>query len=400
MAPNLDDPVVLAETLEALVNNPLASSQVPDDATRRRISEAARKLSFVMEAKGDTVHRIAHSALQLPLARIGIETGLFDVLSGTNKATNAQLAEQTKVDPKLMKRLLRYYQSMGMISQPEDDSYSPNNVTQALSSVGGRSGVSYYFEMVIQTFNALPQFLRGTGYANPTDPANSPWQLGHRTDQSPFAWLQSHPNLMEFFLPWMATQRDGLPTFFDVVDFQQELCQNANESTVLFVDLGGAMGHQCVALKKRHPDLPGRVILQELPSVVEQVKANPLPGFEGIEVQAHDIFTPQPIKGARAYYMRNVLHDFPDHKCVQILRSIQAGMTEESVILIDEMALPERGAPWRATQLDISMMTCLAATERSEVEWRALLDEAGLKIRNIWKYTEQLDDCVIVAIPK
>lgn len=83
-----------------------------------------------------------------------------------------------------------------------------------------------------------------------------------------------------------------------------------------------------------------------------------------------------------------------------MLQSIKAGMTDESVILIDEMALPERDAPWRATQLDISMITCLAARERSELDWRNLFDQAGLKLRDIWQYTEQLRDCVMVAVPK
>lgn len=32
---------------------------------------------------------------------------------------------------------------MGMISQLADDEYGPNNVTTALASVGGKSGVSY-----------------------------------------------------------------------------------------------------------------------------------------------------------------------------------------------------------------------------------------------------------------
>lgn len=151
--------------------------------------------------------------------------------------------------------------------------------------------------MINQTFNALPEFLRKTGYVNPTDPNNCPWQLGHQTDQSPFAWLQSHPELREFFLPWMAHQRDGLPTIFDVVDFQQELGQNTDSSTVLFVDIGGALGHQCIALKQQHPNLPGRVVLQEQAHMIEQVRANPLPGFDGIEAEVHDFFTPQPIKG-------------------------------------------------------------------------------------------------------
>ncbi|RYP58913.1 hypothetical protein DL770_010329 [Monosporascus sp. CRB-9-2] len=351
MASQTDDAKALAEKLEAFLNNPRAHLDSADDATLYRLSEAARKVSFATEARGDTVHRVAHS-------------------------------------------------SMGMISQLADDEYGPNNVTTALASVGGQSGISYYFEMINQTFVAMPPFLRQTGYVNPTDPNNCPWQLGHHTDQSPFVWLQTHPEMMEFFLPWMANQRDGLPTFFDVVDFQKELGQKADDSTVLFVDVGGAMGHQCIALKQKYPGLPGRVVLQEQAHLIEQVKANPLPGFEGIEPQVYDFWTPQPLKGARAYYLRNILHDFPNHKCVEILQNIKVGMTEESVVLIDEMVLPECGAPWRATQLDMSMLTCLAATERSEADWRVVIDEAGFKIVKIWTYTQKLRDSVIVAVPK
>lgn len=69
-------------------------------------------------------------------------------------------------------------------------------------------------------------------------------------------------------------------------------------------------------------------------------------------------------------------------------------------MLIDEMVLPERNAPWRATQLDMVMSIGFAAMERSQEQWIELLDEAGLKILKVTKYTEQLDDCIIVAIPK
>jgi len=144
---------------------------------------------------------------------------------------------------------------------------------------------------------AFPKYLRENGYANPTDPNNSPWHVGHSTDMSPFAWLQKNPEHMGYFLPWMAGQREGLPIFLDVIDFREELAQGSTESTPLFVDVGGAMGHQCIALKQRCPTVPGRIILQELAHVIAQVKASPLPGFDGIEAQAYDFFTPQPIRG-------------------------------------------------------------------------------------------------------
>jgi hypothetical protein len=76
---------------------------------------------------------------------------------------------------------------------------------------------------------------------------------------------------MELFMGWMQSQRDGLPMFLDVVDFQKEFSQGSSDSSVLFVDTGGAMGHQCIALKQKYPELPGRIILQDQQRVIDQV---------------------------------------------------------------------------------------------------------------------------------
>jgi hypothetical protein len=74
-------------------------------------------------------------------------------------------------------------------------------------------------------------------------------------------------------------------------------------------------------------------------------------------------------------------------------------MTEDSVVLIDEIVLSEKGAPHRATQYDIIMMVATGAMERTSSEWEILLSRAGFHIRKIWKYAEDCDDCIIVAVP-
>jgi len=104
--------------------------------------------------------------------------------------------------------------------------------------------------------------------------------------------------------------------------------------------------------------------------------------------------------GARAYYLRNILHDWPDEKCVQVLRNLIPAMSKDSTILIDEMIIPSQGAHWRQTQMDLLMMANAAAVERTEKEWRALLESAGMKIKKIYRYTEELQDSIIVAVPK
>ena len=224
---------------------------------------------------------------------------------------------------------------------------------------------------------------------------------------------------MKDFLTWMAHQRDDQVTFFDVFDIRDALLnKNTDDSTVVFVDIGGAKGHQCVALKKRSPDLAGRVVLQDQPEVLEEARTNPLPGFQGIETQAYNLWSPQHLKGnvftarqiiasilisdigARSYYLRNVLHDWPDEKCIEMIRNIRVGMTEDSVLLIDEMVLPENGTSWRAAQMDVLMMSTLAAVERTEAEWRSLFDRAGFKIVKTLAYNPHHHDAVLVAIPK
>ena len=64
-----------------------------------------------------------------------------------------------------------------------------------------------------------------------------------------------------------------------------------DKDAVLFVDVGGGMGHEVSALRKRFPKLPGRCALQDLPAVVSQVS------IEGIEVIAHSFFDRQPLEG-------------------------------------------------------------------------------------------------------
>lgn len=94
------------------------------------------------------------------------------------------------------------------------------------------------------------------------------------------------------------------------------------------------------------------------------------------------------------------MHDWPDDRCIIILDHIIKVMDKDSVILIDDMVLPNQGAHWRATQLDLTMMAELAAMERTEKQWYSMLDAAGLKVRQIYTYTPELRDSIIVAVPK
>lgn len=64
---------------------------------------------------------------------------------------------------------------------------------------------------------------------------------------------------------------------------------------------------------------------------------------QGVKSMANDFFTPQPLKGAKAYYLRQVLHDCPTEQCKQILSNLKAAMKPGySRILLNEIIIAER----------------------------------------------------------
>lgn len=299
---DVDEAMSLAAKIEAITSNPEGFHCLQNDSLRRRLREAGRKLSHAMEIPVDTVRRLQSTPLELPAAFIGVKKGIFTALasqSGTKSIS--ELSEKTQLDPVLLKRLLRFYQANDMIAQPEDDAYAANSVTLGMTTLCCSAGVEYFFETVLPAFGALPQFLEDNGYKNPTNPDHLPWHVGHGTELNAFPWLLSHPRQMEVFMQAMATLRDGMPNWFDLIDFHQEILHghDTDPSMPLFVDVGGAMGQQSIFFKTAYPDMKGRVIVQDQAQVISQIEATPLPGFKGIEAMAHDFFKPQPIKGTR-----------------------------------------------------------------------------------------------------
>ncbi len=98
--------------------------------------------------------------------------------------------------------------------------------------------------------------------------------------------------------------------------------------------------------------------------------------------------------------MRNILRDWPDDKCLIILSQIKAAMKPGySKIIVNEIVLPDKGMTLTAAQLDITMMSAMAATERTERQWRAIMDAAGLVIEKIWTKVQQ-EESIMVLVPK
>lgn len=131
------------------------------------------------------------------------------------------------------------------------------------------------------------------------------------------------------------------PGFYPV---QEQLIDkfDAQLSDVLLVDVGGGLGHDLRELREKYLALPGQLILQDRPEVVSEAPTDP-DNDEIFQAMAHDFFTPQPVHGARAYYLHSVLHDWSDDDCVKILQALKPAMKEGySSVLINELVVPVR----------------------------------------------------------
>ena len=327
---------------------------------------------------------------------------LFNFLSesGDKYYTTEELAEELGGDPGLLARLLRYYAAASMVNQDEEGRYSASNITRNLALPGTEAGIKHYSMTMTPAYNAIPEFLAKTEYANPSESA--PFNLAYDTDMPVFEWRKHNPKNAKVGQAFMAAQRMGQKSVWDgqtpMGDFEMSAKDIARDR-VLMADVGAGLGHQSIDFRKHHPELKGRIVIEDLKLVQDMITNHDELKAFGIELKQHDFMQKQPVEGAKVYYLRNVIHNWNDKPSTTILSQISKAMAKDSVVIIDDVVMPRVGATWKQASMDLAMMTMLAAVERTEEDFSRLLASAGLELRDIWTYDEDYGDSLIVAVP-
>ena len=269
----------------------------------------------------------------------------------------------------------------------------------------------------------LPEYLASISFRCPEDPDNALFQYALSTKLNIFQWLETQPEQLAAFSAYNATstKRRGpvlraalsalLPpkgpgTPSEGAPFE--------EDEILLVDVGSGRGQVLGDFRKERPDLVGRIIAQDLPKVIAGREV-----VDGIEHIAFDFFQLQPVKGdythpsylrglyilsatqlmilfdglaskayelthvtlgASIYFFSHIFHDWPDVNCRQILTNTLPALTPNypRIVIIDQV-LPNTGASTITSLMDLSMMT-FAGMERTERQWRELLEGVGLSV--------------------
>ena len=105
-----------------------------------------------------------------------------------------------------------------------------------------------------------------------------------------------------------------------------------------------------------------------------------------VTFQAHDFFTPQPVKDADVYIFRHIFHDWSDKDSVKILHNLVPALKNGARVIVIELVQPPSGSMSMGqerivTSMDIQMMGVLNSKERAQEDWVQLFERADSRFK-------------------
>jgi len=290
------------------------------------------------------------------------ELGIADRLAG-GPCTAAELAAELECDEDALHRVLRASAVFDFVRLDRQGRFHATRLSRAVRT-GTPRAVREWCRYIsqrstIDAWQGLPETLR-TG--------KNGFRRVH--GMSTWEWFSSHPDEQRTFAAAMRglTEADA-PGIVATYPFPEtgSVCDIAGGT-------GTLLGHILLA----RPLLQG--VLVDGPGVLEEAAAH----LESVGVRDRVTLAEGDIFGrmettADLYVMKNVLHDWNDEACQQILATIAATMAPNSRLVIIEGAVERNQAhPFMALADLQMMMVCEDGRERSIGELQALLRAAGL----------------------
>jgi len=308
----------------------------------------------------------SRSCMLCAAARLGVADALGDEVRGVE-----ELAETCQADADALYRLLRALASVGITQETTPKHFRLTPFGRPLRRDVAKSAwpaVVFWADLLADNWSLLTDCVR-TG--KPASQVRDP--------KVPSRWSQV-PEADSIFRAVMGTApvEDYAP-ISRAWDFSR-----AN----VVADLGGGGGSLILAVLEPHPHLQG--ILVDREASVEAAKAR----FADKKISsrckllAADLTQSVP-PGADVYMLKHVLHGRRDTEAITILRNCRAVIPESGTLLIIEFILPPLVSQVdthleRHLMSDLNMLAVTGGRERSEREWRILLETAGFRLTGVY----------------
>lgn len=183
-----------------------------------------------------------------------------------------------------------------------------------------------------------------------------------------FEYLAGHADDAQVFNAAMSSSPDHLAAIVGAYDFSR---------FERIVDVGGGHGLLLARILSANPRLRG--VLYDLPAVVAGASAlRQQPISQRCEIIGGDFFKGVPA-GADAYILKGIIHDWNDEAALKILKNCRRAIHPDGRLLVQEAVLTRSPDPTTAL-MDMLMMVLTSGRERTESEFRSLLQEAGFSM--------------------
>lgn len=299
------------------------------------------------------------------LLRMSVEAGIIEAFGNLERLPEA-VADETGTHAPTLARVLRALASRGVFESCSDGAYRLSALGQRLlaNRPDSLAGLAAFRPWEIHAW-AEVDHTRKTG-----EPA-FPHNFGHGF----WDHLAANPNLSKKFNEQMLRRTTTM------LSLGLSLYDWPAEGTI--VDVGGGNGLLLSQVLQRAPSLHG--VLFDLPHVVKEADAvlQAAGVADRAKVVAGNLFADPLPSGHEIYVLASVLHDWGDPDAERILRKCLEAVPADGRLLIFESVLPEGPQQDLGKMVDLHMLVLFGGKERTEPEWRSLLDRAGFSVTKI-----------------
>src|SRR5208282_4238769 len=299
-------------------------------------------------------------------ARLGVADALGDEVRSVG-----YLAERCQADADALYRLLRALASIGVTEETTPEHFRLTPFGKPLRKdvpQSAWSAVIFWADLLADEWSLLTDCVR-TG--KPASQVRDP--------KIPSRWSQDADAHSIFLAVMGAAPAEDYAPIAEAWDFSR---------AKVVADLGGGGGSLILAVLGLNPHLRGMLV--DLESSVEAAKsrfAEEDPSSR-CELIAADLTQSVPA-GADVYMLKHVLHGRQDGGAVTVLKNCRAVIPQHGTLLIIEFILPplvSHPDPQLEGHLmsDLNMLAVTGGKERSERQWKAILEPAGFTLTRVY----------------
>ncbi|XP_072313808.1 acetylserotonin O-methyltransferase 2 [Eucyclogobius newberryi] len=294
------------------------------------------------------------------------ELGVFDLLLTSDPLSAAQIAARLELSADGAERLLDALVGVEILEVETTQGtalYSSTDVSNLYlakdSPKSLQAMIQYQSQTIYPLWHHMAQAVREGKNQNEK-------AFGIPAEQIFEAIYRSEDEMLKFMglmnSSWILDGHDVV-TAFDLAPFQ----------TV--VDLGGCTGALARELCRQYPS--SAVTVFDLPSVTDAAQKHFAQDDDNITFQSGDFFTDD-LPPADLFVLARVVHDWPEEKCVALLRRVHAACKPGgAVLLVEALLFESRRGPVTAQCFSLNMLVQTQGRERPPSEYAAILDRGG-----------------------